>query len=546
MRRDCDFLVLGSGIAGLSFALAAAEHGRVVIVTKRTAAEANTWYAQGGIAAVTDKSDSFESHVEDTVAAGAGLCDRRVVEMVVREGPDRVNELVAWGVHFTHRDSAGEPEFDLGREGGHSHRRILHASDMTGQEIEGALLARAHEHPDIEILERCIAIDLLVGTPGMRPLEPRRCWGAYVLDIAADRVDAVVARMTVLATGGAGKVYLYTSNPDVASGDGVAMAYRAGAEIANMEFYQFHPTCLYHPEAKSFLISEAVRGEGAELRNVAGEPFMKKHHPMGSLAPRDVIARAIDTEMKRTGAPYVLLDATRLGRDFIALRFPHISEKVREFGFDMAERPLPVVPAAHYMCGGVRTDEWGRTSIDKLYAIGEVACTGLHGANRLASNSLLEGAVFAHRAAVRAGEELSRGEPPEVPEWFSGDARDSDELVVVHHNWEELRHLMWNYVGVARSTRRLERAKRRIDQLLEEIAEYYWDFRVTGDLVELRNIAVVADLIITSAWRRRESRGLHYNIDFPEPSDAFRRDTVLVRPRRGRRSLPLSELGGAY
>ncbi|HLV22195.1 MAG TPA: L-aspartate oxidase [Polyangiaceae bacterium] len=526
MRVTTDFLVLGSGIAGLSFALRAAQHGEVLLVTKRARDEAATSHAQGGLAAVLTPEDSFEKHAADTREAGAGLCHDIVVDLCVREGPSALAWLVEIGTQFSRADGG---EFDLAREGGHSERRVVHAGDITGREIERALLQAVSESPNIRVLEWHMGIDLITLS---KYGGPDQCVGAYVLDERTGEVQTILARATVLATGGAGKVYLYTTNPDVATGDGVAMAYRAGAEIANMEFYQFHPTCLYHPRAKSFLISEALRGEGAVLRLPDGEPFMGRHHPMSDLAPRDVVARAIDFEMKRSGSEHVLLDISMQPADFVRSRFPNIHARCLELGFDMTREPLPVVPAAHYMCGGVTSDLWGRTNLPGLWAVGEVACTGLHGANRLASNSLLEGLVFGRRAAERlAGQitELRRQRLPDVADWQTGSAVASDEAVVVTHNWDELRRAMWNYVGIVRSDARLRRAARRVSMLEEEIREYYWKHLVTRDLLELRNIATVAELIIASAASRKESRGLHYTIDYPDLEPAAVADTVAKR-----------------
>ncbi len=529
-----DFVVIGSGIAGLSFALKVAPRFRVAIVTKRWAAESNTNYAQGGIAAVTGADDSVELHVKDTLAAGAGLCRETVVRQILTEGPARVAELIELGMRFSEEDGEspdGERLFDLGCEGGHSRRRILHAKDATGREIERALLAAVAAQPNIRVFEEHFAIDLIttrkLGQPG-----ENRCVGVYVLDKMAGRVETFAARAVLLATGGCGKVYLYTTNPDVATGDGVAMAYRAGARVANMEFVQFHPTCLYHPKAKSFLVTEAVRGEGGVLRTVDGVEFMDRHHPLKSLAPRDVVARAIDSEMKRTGAAHVLLDITHKPARFIIDRFPNIYQTCMKFGMDITKEPIPVVPAAHYQCGGVMATVDGETDIAGLLAVGEVSCTGLHGANRLASNSLLEGLVCAHRAA-----EKILAAPPEfcelaMPEWQPGKAQNADELVVVSHNWDEIRRTMWDYVGIVRTTKRLERAQKRIALLQEEIQQYYWDFVVTSDLLELRNIATVAELIVASALQRAESRGLHHNLDFQKADPAWaQRDTLLSRAR---------------
>jgi L-aspartate oxidase len=525
-----DYLVIGSGIAGLSFALEVADHGQVALVTKDRAAESNSWYAQGGVATVISPEDSFEAHEADTIAAGAGLCHRDVVEMVVREGPDRIAALIALGTRFD-RQANGAAEYDLGREGGHSRRRVLHAGDVTGQEMVRALSEAVRDHPNVTVFENVLAVDLITDRALGGTGDGKTCWGAYVFDRRTGEVRTMPARATVLCTGGAGKVYLYTTNPDVATGDGVAIAYRAGAAVGNMEFFQFHPTCLFHPRAKSFLISEALRGEGAILRLPDGTAFMGQYHADAELAPRDVVARAIDHEMKVHGYEHVYLDITHQSATYLAERFPNIGARCRSFGIDIAAEWIPVVPAAHYMCGGVVTDRDGRTNLPRLYACGEVAMTGLHGANRLASNSLLEGLVFGARAGRHARVMVAgSGTPvPALPPWNPGTAVDSDESVVVAQNWDEVRRTMWNFVGIVRSTRRLERARKRIAMLNDEIREYYWDFIVTGDLLELRNIAIVADLIVRSAMSRPESRGLHYTLDYPERDPAWEgRDTVIA------------------
>ena len=535
--KQFDYLVLGSGIAGLTFALKVAPHGRVAIVTKKDRAESNTNYAQGGIASVTSKEDTFEMHVRDTLEAGAGLCKESVVRAIVEEGPARIQELIELGMKFSERDAPGEDggrQLDLGKEGGHSKRRILHAKDVTGREIERALLAAVSRQPNIEIFENHITVDLITSQK-LGYVGENRCLGAYVFDKKANAVQTFAAPVTVLATGGCGKVYLYTTNPDIATGDGVAMAYRAGARITNMEFIQFHPTCLYHPKAKSFLISEAVRGEGGVLKTLEGREFMDAHHPLKSLAPRDIVARAIDSEMKKSGADCVHLDITHKSARFIIDRFPNIYQTCLGYGIDITKEPIPVVPAAHYQCGGVVTSLDGETDIAGLYAVGEVACTGLHGANRLASNSLLEALVIAHRAAekqneIQSGKRKAESGNIPIPLWQSGDAHNPDEMVVVAHNWDEIRRIMWDYVGIVRTNKRLQRAQSRLANLQQEIQEYYWNFIVTADLLELRNIATVAELIVRCALLRPESRGLNYNLDFPNPNpDWSQRDSVVRR-----------------
>ena len=511
-----EVVVVGSGIAGLSFALKAAEHARVLLLTKKNAAESNTNYAQGGIACVTSSEDSAALHIRDTVEAGAGLCRESVVREVVQDGPARVAELVALGVKFTERKNGSHQEPDLGKEAGHSKRRVLHAGDITGRELEKALLAAVRASPQIRIREDIVAIDL-VTTKKRKMKGPNRVVGLYVLDCATQRVLAISAKVVVLATGGCGKCYLYTTNPGIATGDGVAMAYRAGVAIANMEFVQFHPTCLFHPSAPSFLISEALRGEGGLVVNAKGEDFTKKTDPRGSLAPRDIVARAIDEEMKESGAVCVYLDIRAKGADFLEKRFPAITSTLRGLGIDPAKQPIPVVPAAHYQCGGIPADLNGRTELQGLWALGEVACTGLHGANRLASNSLLEALVMAHRAAESLPLYLKKSVARvSIPEWKEGKAHDADEMVVITHNWKEIRQLMWDYVGIARTTKRLRRAQSRLRLLLEEVQEFYWNFRVTGDLLELRNLALCAALIVESSLARKESRGLNANADYPK------------------------------
>jgi L-aspartate oxidase len=535
-----DFLVLGSGIAGLSFAIKVASLGTVAMVTKQDKSDSNTNMAQGGIAVVQDQADRFEYHISDTLICGGGLCNEEVVRFVVTEGPERIRELVQWGVEFT-RSTADPEQFDLGREGGHSMRRVLHAKDLTGREIERALNEKASQDKNIRIFENHIAIDLIMKSSvlGQKIERDDRCLGAYVYDISNNTVHTFRAKFIMLATGGAGKVYLITTNPDIATADGIAMAYRAGAKIANMEFIQFHPTCLYHPDAKSFLISEAVRGEGAILKLKSGITFMEKYHPMKSLAPRDIVAKAIDTELKKSGDDYVLLDITHREKDFLVSRFPNIYEKCLEFGIDMTLSPIPVVPAEHYLCGGVMVNPSGETSIERLFACGEVSCTGLHGANRLASNSLLEAVVFAQRSYLRIADLLFDVEDDSlsIPPWDPRGATESDESVVVSHNWDEIRRCMWNYVGIVRSDKRLERAQRRIDLIIREIEEYYRNFIITRDLLELRNIAVAAKLIVSCARMRKESRGLHYNLDYPDKDDRlWLKDTIISREELWRKA----------
>ncbi len=525
MSRKYDVIVVGSGIAGLSFALKIARQGKsVAILTKKNKADSNTNWAQGGIAVVTDRKDDFAKHVDDTLVAGDGLCNRKVVEQIVREGPERVQELVDLGLTFS-RNKRGA--YDLGREGGHSERRILHVKDMTGKAIEDALLRAIALEPQIALFEHFFAVDIITRRkPGRhRVTGPDRVRGLYALDVRDGRVVAFHTSVIVLASGGAGQVYLYTTNPDIATGDGIAMAYRAGVEVRNMEFIQFHPTTLYSTSNDRFLVSEAVRGEGAILRNLAGEAFMRAYHPMADLAPRDIVARAIDTEMKKSGSPHVWLDITHRTEPFLRERFPQIYQTCKKFGFNLAKDYLPVVPAAHYTCGGVATNLAAETALPGLYACGEVACTGLHGANRLASNSLLEAVVMAHRGAASVERYLKRlktGDSSPLPEWMDLGGHDSDERVVVSHNWTELRHVMWDYVGIMRTTKRLERARTRIATLSREIKEYYWNFSVDPQLLELRNLCQVAELIVACALQRKESRGLHAIADFPRQRKAAR------------------------
>ena len=533
---EFDTLVVGSGIAGLTFALKVASSRQVAVVTKKESVETSTNYAQGGIASVLDPEDSFDLHIQDTLSAGDGLCHPDIVTMVVKSGPERIRELAEMGVRFQRRQEGSLP-FDLAREGGHSRSRIVHSQDMTGREIERVLLSMAEEHPNISIFENYIAIDLIVECQLLKrglltTRRQERCWGAYVLDIEGNRILTFLARDTLLCTGGAGKVYVYTSNPDVATGDGVAMAYRAGAEVANMEFVQFHPTCLFHPHAKNFLISEAVRGEGGRLLDKRGQAFMSKYHPLKDLACRDVVARAIDTEIKQSGDDCVYLDIGHRNADFLRQRFPNIYEKCFSLGIDITKEPIPVVPAAHYMCGGVRTDKHGLTSIQHLYTLGESACTGLHGANRLASNSLLEALVFAHTAADQINSQpMSRGEKirfPEVPPLEMPLNVDDSEMVLIAYNWDIIRRLMWNYVGIVRKDSRLNLAQNHLAQIQQEINEHYPNISLNSDLIELRNLATVAELIVTCALKRHESRGLHFNVDHPQKDDEhWQRDSII-------------------
>ncbi|MFX0057496.1 MAG: L-aspartate oxidase [Candidatus Hodarchaeota archaeon] len=522
MKLKTDILIIGGGISGLTLAIKLANLApevQILLITKETLNECNTYYAQGGIACVRNSNDNFNKHIQDTIIAGDGLCDEKIVREIITQAPERINELIDLGVEFT-RDENGD--YDLGKEGGHSVRRILHINDLTGQSVEQKLIEEVKKYNNIQIKEFWCAINLFSND--------FRCDGAYVLDQKNDEIHNIAAKSTVLATGGAGKIYLYTTNPDVASGDGIAMAYRAGAIIANMEFYQFHPTCLYHPFAKSILITEAMRGEGAILKDINGNEFMQNYHPSKDLAPRDIVSRAIDAELKRSGDDYVYLDiASYRSQDFILGHFPGVYDACKTFNIDITKEPIPVVPAAHYCCGGVLTKIDGSTKVKNLYAIGESACTGLHGANRLASNSLLEGLVCAHECANTLSNKIKELKINEFKEWEPGNAVPSTEAVVISQNWDEIRRFMWNYVGIVRTDLRLQRAKKRINLLLDEINQYYWDFKIEKNLVELRNLATVAKLIIVSAISRKESRGIHYNIDYPEKSE-MSRPTTLRRP----------------
>lgn len=520
-----DVLIIGSGAAGLSLALKLASNYQVAVLSKKTITEGSTFYAQGGISAVLADDDSIESHVQDTLNAGAGLCDEKIVRHTVENSEAAIEWLLELGVPFTRSNDKTTGGLHLTREGGHSHRRVAHADDMTGRAIETTLVGEARKHSNIFLYEHHLAVDLIT----INENGSRHCLGAYVLDCKTNHVDAFRTRTVILATGGASKVYLYTSNPDSATGDGIAMAWRAGCRVANMEFMQFHPTCLYHPKAKSFLISEAVRGEGGYLKLPDGERFMQRIDNRGELAPRDIVARAIDHEMKRLGADHIYLDISHKPADFIIKHFPNIHAHCLEYGFDMTTEALPVVPAAHYTCGGIMTDSKARTDIDGLYAIGEVSFTGLHGANRMASNSLLECLVFAQAAAndIMSRKDEIQKEVSIVP-WDESRVTDSDEHIVVTHNWDEVRRFMWDYVGIVRTTKRLERAKHRVDLLNSEIDEYYSNFRITSDLIELRNLALVAELIINSALSRHESRGLHFTRNYPETKSELATNTIMT------------------
>lgn len=514
---SCDVLIIGSGAAGLSLALRLAEHSSVIVLSKGSISEGSTFYAQGGIAAVFDETDSIESHIDDTLIAGAGICDRQAVSFVASNAKHCVQWLIDQGVLFdTQVQANGEESYHLTREGGHSHRRILHAADATGREVENTLVSKAINHPNIRILERSNAVDLIisdkVGLPGTR-----RVVGAWIWDRNKEKVETCAAKSVVLATGGASKVYQYTTNPDISSGDGIAMAWRAGCRVANLEFNQFHPTALYHPQARNFLLTEALRGEGAHLKRPDGSRFMPDFDERAELAPRDIVARAIDHEMKRLGVDCMYLDISHKPEDFVRQHFPMIYDKLLGLGIDLTKEPVPIVPAAHYTCGGVMVDDYGRTDVDGLYAIGEVSYTGLHGANRMASNSLLECLVYGWSAAEDIHKRMPYARQAEkLPAWDESRVENSDELVVIQHNWHELRLFMWDYVGIVRTTKRLERALRRITMLQQELDEYYSRFRVSNNLLELRNLVQVAELIVRCAMMRKESRGLHYTLDYPD------------------------------
>ena len=526
---EYDFVVVGTGVSGLSFALEASKYGSVAVITKRASENSNTTWAQGGICCVADDEDSFESHIADTVDAGAGLCDHDIVKTIVESAPSAIEKMVNIGVQFD-RNSSGI--YELGKEGGHSQRRILHSKDTTGKEISEKLIYSAKQSENIEIFEHHFAIDIIttekLGVSGTNEVA-----GIYVLNESTGEILTFRSDKVVLCTGGCGRVYLYTTNPDIATGDGLAMAYRAGAEISNMEFIQFHPTCLYHHELKNFLISEAVRGEGGKLIGKDGNEFMHKYDPRGSLAPRDIVARAIDHEIKKTGQPCVYVDIRHKSREYIEERFPNIYKTCLSVNIDPAIDPIPVVPAAHYQCGGVKTDVDGKTSINGLYAIGEVACTGLHGANRLASNSLLEGAVMAFRAVENINTENKKNRPKNknliIPDWTSGEAEDVDELVVIYHNWDEIRRLMGDYVSIVRTNKRLKRAATRLLNLRKEVQEFYWNFKICSELLELRNLVDTASLVVNCAQRRKESRGLHYTLDFPDTMDSKEAHNTITK-----------------
>ena len=509
MKITTDFLIIGGGVSGLTLTIKLSRmlrNAQILLISKEDLKDCNTYYAQGGIACVWEDDDTYEKHIKDTMIAGDGLCDEEVVRKVVIQAPERIEELIDWGINFTKEEDG---TYDLGKEGGHSKRRIFRIKDYTGKGVEEKLIEIVKGLDNVEIKEKWCAINLYA--------QNFECYGAYVLDQRSHEIHNIAAKATILGTGGAGKIYLYTTNPDVASGDGIAMAYRAGATIANMEFFQFHPTCLYHPYAKSFLITEAMRGEGAILKDIKGNRFMEKYHPQKELAPRDIVSRAIDAELKRSGDDYVLLDIASVQKpDFIRQHFPQVYQKCLKFNVDITQEPIPVVPAAHYCCGGVMAGLDGGTNVKNLFVIGESSCTGLHGANRLASNSIIEGLVCGHNCAQKVAELFPKFKVEDFPEWEPGHAVPSTEAVVITQNWDEIRRFMWNYVGIVRTDKRLQRAKKRINLLLDEIEQYYWDFKIEKNLVELRNLATVAKIIIVSAISRKESRGIHYNVDYPE------------------------------
>lgn len=531
IQHQCDVLVIGSGAAGMTLALKLSAEHDISMLCKEDPTEGSTYYAQGGVAAVLDEYDSVDSHLNDTLVAGAGLCHEDVVDFTVRHSAETINWLVDLGVKFDTETHDGKEEFHLTREGGHSHRRVIHAADATGKEIAETLAEHLSDHDNVNILSRYVAVDLI--TRDKVGLRGKDVIGAYALNLTTGEVELFRARFVVIATGGASKVYLYTSNPDTASGDGIAMAWRAGCRVANLEFNQFHPTCLYHPEAKSFLITEALRGEGARLILPDGHRFMPDFDDRAELAPRDIVARAIDHEMKRLGCDCVYLDITHKDGDFIAGHFPTIYSRCLELGIDMTREPVPVVPAAHYTCGGIMTNTDGKTDLPNLYAVGECSFTGLHGANRMASNSLLECMVFATAAAEHINSQPSGSDRQHtIPSWDETQVTNSDEDVIISHNWDELRRFMWDYVGIVRTDKRLQRARRRVQLLQQEVTEYYSNYRISNDLIELRNLILVADLMIQCAIRRKESRGLHYTLDYPKPLREAT-DTVLTPPSFG-------------
>jgi len=536
MKTTCDFLIIGSGIAGLSFAIHASKFGSVIMITKKSDSESNTNYAQGGIACVLDPNDTFESHINDTLVAGAGLCNEEAVRILVEDGPQRIEELLTWGAQFTTAGQSPVPHrLDLGKEGGHSANRIVHAHDLTGREIETALLNQVRTIPNVTIYENHYTVELITNHNLRTPQSGNCCYGAYVLDTRQRQITAIRAKTTMLSTGGTGRVYLHTTNPEIATGDGIAMAYRAGAAIANMEFIQFHPTTLYHEDAHSFLISEALRGFGAILKDKNGREFMNEYHPLKSLAPRDIVARAIDREMKTSGDPCEFLDIRHIPAVRVKSHFPYIYAECKKFGIDITRDLIPIVPAAHYMCGGILVDTSGNSSVSNLYACGEASCTGVHGANRLASNSLLEALVFSHRASLDAAAKLSSttliGAANVLP-WDDSGTIDNEEWILLSHNLTEIQSVMWDYVGIVRSNLRLERALRRINLLEKEIEGFYKRTKITPRLLELRNVVTIAKLIIISALRRHESRGLHYTTDYPEKNNRiWKKNTVVINKR---------------